>query len=152
MIGVRGIAATPAQKLGLRSTVLLTGMPTLPTLARGVVGSDLHDVDPRQRGFVDQKHLQLGKAPGVQHRSLIPPSPDPRADAGQLFDRKGALRASAVLNDLLGNLVIGVGGKPLFFAGELLQFAFRGPSAELLQFGAQPAMAMADMIDRRTGL
>ncbi len=68
-------------------------MPTNRTGLAGVGRIDQHHRDAGWLGFVAHHLAQLAKGPAVQPGALAAPDPDPRAQAPQVFQRQGPLRA-----------------------------------------------------------
>ncbi len=146
-VGICGVPAGPAEKFGLRRTVQFIDMRTSGTFTRGVTRIYLDQWDARNSGLVGQEGSELRECPRVQYRSLIPSSPDPRANASQFFDGNSTICASGGFNDVLCNAVVRVCGETGLLARQLLQLSFCAATAILLQFGAQAAMTVPNAFD-----
>jgi hypothetical protein len=106
------------------------------------------DRHTQQLSLVHDKRLELGKCPRVECCALRLPSPDPRANVGQIFDRNRALRAFSLRNNLLGETVVDVFGKSGFLPSKNAQSAAAAQAAEPLQFIPEPPMPVAHVLDR----
>jgi hypothetical protein len=60
----------------------------------------------RQLSLVGDKRLELGERPGVEYCALRLPSPNPRANVGQILDRNRALRALSLRNNPFGDHMV----------------------------------------------
>jgi len=80
--------------------------------------------------------------------SLRLPSPDPRANMRQIFDRNRALRALSLRNNPFGDSVVDVFREPRFLSRKAAQTATAIQRAALLQLLPEPPMAVAHVVDR----
>src|SRR3712207_5749944 len=90
------------------------------------------------------------KCPTVEYTPLPPASPDPRTDALQILKGKRALRACGLVYKAFGDDVVGVRGKATLLARQLLEPAACRFGALPLELGAQPALAIAHVLDVRS--
>lgn len=127
----------------LVGAISLVRMPTGRTAARGVAGIDQHHGNTNPLCFVADTCAELKERPTMQLSTLLPPSPHPRANALEVFQADRALCAFGSLNNALADRVIHVFGETAFLTGKLFQSPPRRFGAELLEFGAQPPMAVA---------
>lgn len=105
---------------------------------------DRHTHAPRLVGY---KLAQLVKRPAMQRSPLGPSSPDPFAYARQILQGNAAPGAFGLGYELLADAVIHVVGKAFLFARQLLQTMLGRAAAFLLELLAQPAVAMANVVD-----
>src|SRR6185295_16922942 len=103
-------AAGCADKTGLGFAVLAATMPThrIRTGPRGIARINEVDHHTVQLSFVADKGTQLRECPGVECCALRPPSPRPRADMRQIFQRNRTLRAFGLRNNPFGETVVDV--------------------------------------------
>lgn len=151
-IGMRHMVTRHAPKLVLGFAVLFGYMAAGGALAAGVTRINSDQQDACESGLVLQEQAQLRECPGMQYCSLLAPSRNPLANAGQFLDRQSTPGAFSLRNDLLGNIVVDTGGKVTLLAGEPFQFALRRTCLQLLNFRPQPPMTEADAFDFGTGV
>jgi hypothetical protein len=151
-IGVRLVATRAASKLILGAAIRLLAMAALMASTAGVSRIYGDQRDSGQLSFVLQKQPELRERPGMQSCTLLSPGLDPFAYATQFFDGNASLGAFSFGNDLLGNYVIGVRGKPLFFASKFLQPALRSTGLLLLELSPQPVLTVTHRLHMRTGV
>jgi hypothetical protein len=102
----------------------------------------------RQLSLVRDKRLELREAPGVECSALRPPSPHPRANIGQIFDRNRSLCAFGLRYNPLGDHMVDVFGKAGFLPSQDAQPAAASQGAESLQLISEPAVPVAHVLDR----
>jgi hypothetical protein len=83
----------------------------------------------------------------MQSSTLLPPSPHPRANAFEVFKADRPLRAFGSLNQAFADRMVHILGKAALLTSKLLQSPSRRFGAKLLEFGAQPPMAITHLID-----
>lgn len=83
----------------------------------------------------------------MQGGALRPSSPDPRTDMRQIFQRNRPLRAFGRRHNLRTQVVIDPCSKPPLLSRKRTQAAAAAQRAFLLQFLAQPPMAIAHVLD-----
>ena len=145
-IRVLGVPTRQASECRLVGPVLLVGVPTFGTLPAGVPRVHGNQRNTRQLCLVDQERTQLGEGPTMQNGTLLTPSPDPLADAIEIFDGNAAPGAFGGFNDLLTDHVVDVFGKTKLLARQLLQPALGGAGLLLLQPRPQPAMPVSNAL------
>ncbi len=132
-----------AEELGLGLPVLFGAMPTRWTGPTRIPRINEMDRNTVQLRFVGYKLLQLPEGPTMQCCALWLPSPDPRANMRQVFQRYLPLRAFCQQHKLFGDLMIDRRCKAPFFAAQLFELALRGFRAFGLELGSQTTAAMA---------
>jgi hypothetical protein len=128
-VGVGSVPARDALEGRLRRPVGLGDVSALGTLTRSVTRVNQQHGYARPPRFVLDKRTQLPKRPARESGTLSPSSPHPQAYARQIFEGDSLLRAFGNLDNLFADHVVSVGGKPLFFARELLEAASGGVRA-----------------------
>ena len=103
--------------------------------------------DGAELRLVADQLLELGERPGVQCAALRPCSPDPAADALEVFEGDAAAGGFGPAHKLLGNAMVDVGGEPALTAGPIAQPASRGAGARLLEASAQPPVAAMQTVE-----
>ena len=128
---------------------------SMATLAALLAGMLRIDKDPKHAAslrLVGNKAAQLVKAPRVHAVALIFLSPYPVADAVEVFESNPASGAFSQRYHRFGNYMIHVSRKELFFSAAFLQKTLGALGAFLLQLATQRVIAMAHLVDVRTGM
>ena len=135
----------------MRRTIRFINMAATRTGARGVARVNRDNRHAHLLRLVLDKAAKLGKGPAMQLRSLRLTNRYPFADVRQLFQRNPALSAFSLSHNFLADLVVGMSGKTLLFAGQLAQTPPCRVCAFALQLGTQPPMAKAHVVDCLSG-
>lgn len=113
-VGIGLEATLPATKPILRWPVSFLGVPADGALPRGVARVNEDQRDSGQGSFVRDVLTQLEERPGMQSGPLFPSSPNPRANAFEVFQGNRSLRAFGGSNDLLRDAMVNVPRKAGF--------------------------------------
>ena len=117
----RRIVADGTAEGGLIGPVLFGDVSTSAAFSRSIAWINQHDQHSGQGRFIGDKEPELREGPTMQNRSLLAPSPDPKANAPNVLQGNRPLRALSASHNLLRDYVIGVSGKPSLFTGKLLE-------------------------------
>lgn len=139
----------PTDKFRLRKTIMFGNVATTRTFTGSIPGIHFGQQDASQGRLVSQEHFQLEKRPRMQNRALLPPSPYPSTDAGEILHGDSACGAFGDADNALRNAVIGVSGKSALFATEFLEMPFCGPRSAFLESGSRFTPSPADTVKFR---
>jgi len=146
-VGMTSAATRHTAEGGLSGAVRLVRMPTGRTAARRVARIDQHNGNTNALCLVVDKGAELRERPAMQLSALLPFSPHPRANTLEVFKADRPLRAFGSRNNAFADRVVHVLCKAAFLSGKL----FQAPSCRLrsarLEFGTQPPMAIAYVVD-----
>ena len=131
---------------GLIGAVRLIRMSARRTAARGVSRIHQHHGYACPLCFVTDEGAQLKERPAMQLSALLPPSPDPRADAFEVFQSNPTLRAFGSLNDAFADRVVHIFCETALLTPKPLQSSSRRFGSQFLQFLSQSPMAIAHVI------
>lgn len=151
-IGSPSEATRCTEENGLGFAILLGAISTCGAGTRGISGVNKVDRNTGKHGLIFNKLSQLGKGPGMERCALRLSSPRPRADALQIFQGNGTLRAFGFRNDFLGENVIHMPGKPAFLTGKLLKSSPGSLRSLLLELLAKMSVTVADILNCLAGV
>lgn len=153
-VGIRvvGVRARQTKESRLARPISLIDVSALGALPAGVPRIYQDQRDTSENRLVLQKRPELRERPTMQNITLLLPNRYPLANSTKIFYLDAAPGAFSLRNDLLGNYVVGVRGKTLFFAREFFQSALRCASVLFLKVTAQPSMSMADRLECLTAV
>lgn len=127
----------------LRGSIAFVDVPAGRAGARSIARVNRHYWHTGQPRLVLDKGAKLKERPAMQRGSLSATSRYPFADTLEVFEGNPATGVLRDSHDALADRVVGVGGKPALFAGQLLEAAARRLCALALQPGAQAAVTVA---------
>lgn len=150
-VGVFGMVAGEAREVIAGLAIALLDVTADAALSRSVPRVDGADWQPCALGLVGDLRLEIGKGPGVQVASLLPASPDPRADAFEVFDGDPAPGAFGRSDDLLGDNMVRVLGEAMLLHPALAKQTLRALGSLSLKPTSQIDRAAANAVDVRAG-
>src|SRR5262249_37322373 len=89
---------------------------------------------------------------GVQRGPLGLSSPDPRADAREIFEGDRPLRALSLGHDPFRDVVVDPGGEPALFPSSFVEATARRAGVFAGELGPQATVALSEGVDVRTGV
>jgi hypothetical protein len=145
-IGMTSAATLDPFKDRLRRSVGFRDVPALGALPACIARVHKQYGHSYPLRLVLDEGAQLPERPARELSALLPSSPHPLANILEIFKCYRTLRAFGKLNKLFADYVVGVGSKPLLFAGELLQATPRRVRAFLLKLFSESAVAVSDRV------
>jgi hypothetical protein len=107
-VSVPSVGTLRTQEVRLRFPVCFRAMPAGRTRPGRIARINKLDRHTAQARFVAHELLQLVKRPRLQDRTLRLPSPHPRLNVLQIFERNLTLRALSRRYELFGDHMVGV--------------------------------------------
>ena len=127
----------------MRRSVAFVNMSTCRAGVRGVTRVTRAHWHASQPCLVLDHGTELEERPAMQRGSLSATNRYPFADTAQVFESDPASGVFRSSHNAFADRVVGVGGKAVLFAGQILEAAARRLRAFALQFGAQAAVTAA---------
>ena len=146
-VRVGSVPADRTEERGLIGAVAFVDIAALCALLRSVSRINELNGDAREGGLVGDKLIKLIERPRMQLVTLRASSPNPRTNAGKVFQCYPSLRALRFLYQFLADYVVRVCGKAGLFTRQSFEFTFGRARAFGLQLGAQALTAMANALD-----
>ena len=132
-------------------TVRFGDIPAFGTHLRCIAWVYKDDRYARKLGFILNLRPKVVKCPRMLLPALTFPNPYPVAYAGQIFECDTASGALSLINNSLGDYVVDVSGKALFFALAVFEKALSRLSAFGLKLRAKLGMAFTKAVDMVSG-
>lgn len=130
----------------MRRSVAFVNMSTCRAGVRGVPRVNRDHWHASQPCLVLDQGTELEERPAMQRGSLSATNRYPFADTAQVFESDPASGVFRSSHNAFADRVVGVGGKAVLFAGQILEAAARRLRAFALQFGAQAAVTAAHIV------
>lgn len=143
VIGAASEAARNTEEGILRTTICFINTTADRTGSGSVARVNEYQRHTGQSGFVFDKGTQLIERPRMQLASLRLTNPYPVTDTAEVFQSDPAFGVFSLIHKLLADLVVHIGCKAPFLAGEVLEATARGLRTFRLQPCAYPVVATA---------
>src|SRR5258708_13534797 len=144
--------ASTAKELRLRTSISFFSMSTSSTTLAGIARINLDIRHGVEGGFVLDKLAQLIEAPIAAFGSGVAPNPGPQVNARQIFESNPLLRAFSAFDQFPGDAVINISLETGLLVSNRLEATFRGLCVGLLQAVTLLAVALAALLDSRSGV
>ncbi|MCW3036355.1 MAG: Transposase IS200-family protein [Actinobacteria bacterium] len=149
-----GRASEPASRtpeLCLGQPVGFVDVPAIRAFPGSVARVHEDDGHSRQCSFVNNETAELGECPRMQRGSLGPPSPDPFADALEVFQGDTSSGAFGLSHDALGNAMVDVSGESSLLPPALFEQALGALGSFRLEPAPKPPVAVAQPVQMAPG-